>query len=441
LNSDDPDFASITFEQSLSWLFQRNQFAMKLGLENIRALLRHCGSPDQGLRIIHVAGTNGKGSVCGNCAALLRASGLQRVGLYTSPHLISFRERIRVDGEPIPRSAVSGFLREYGAYCRDAGATYFEIATAMALWHFKAMRCEAVVLETGLGGRLDATNAVLPEVTVITPVAMDHMAQLGSTLPAIFAEKAAILKPGIPMVVAEQKAGLIDGLLAQAKAWNCPVFRAENYPGKWDQDQWIWPGIHSEIRLPADLRPEHHQGENLVLACLACEAFLRGPLPAGENLVPYLQKALPPGRTQVLNLPGHAPLVLDGAHNSHGLLALVETLRLRFPGKARLFLFAMMADKPVDEALGLLGAEGEIRLLPLWETYPRAWKPASNPFGEPLPMQREALLAALRTAGEHRVVIVCGSLYLLGEVMALLAQDFEELAPLREFLPDLRPRP
>lgn len=442
----DAEFAALDYGGALSWLFARNQFSMKLGLEKIRALLNHLGSPDRDLAMIHVAGTNGKGSVCGNAAALLQASGVKRVGLYTSPHLVSFRERIRVDGEPIVREAVLNFIRAHGPYCQNEGITYFEIATAMALDFFCRQGCEAVVLETGLGGRLDATNAVRPKVSVITPVDIDHTAQLGPTLDLIFAEKAAILKPGIPMVVAAQGPGLVERLRAAAQSASSPLIAAENYPWRLQGESLILSSPFGNLTLPADLRPEKHQRDNLALACLAVQAFFGRSFEATPAILAALRNSLPAGRTQVLRLADRLPLVLDGAHNPHGLRALVQSLQTLFPGQRWRVLFAMMADKPVAEALDLLTPiSQDFRFVPLWERYARAFHPAVETLetksfrhasAKICPLNREALLDALRPDGQVDGVVVCGSLFLLGEVIPLLAGDYPELQSFADLLSD-----
>lgn len=451
------DFAAFDFKAAFAWIAARNQFSMKLGLDTMRALLQSLGNPEVTLRIIHVAGTNGKGSVCGNLAALLQAFGCKRVGLYTSPHLVSFRERIRIDGVPMPREALVDFLRQYGPLCEDLGATYFEIATALALHYFREQNCEAVVLETGLGGRLDATNVCLPQVTAITPVDYDHMAQLGPTLPQIFGEKAAILKPGIPMVLARQHAELEPSVVAlrQTAAKQVSLLiEAEHFPWRIEGETWVLPGRLQTWRLPASLRPEKHQADNLALSLLTFEAWLEhsgaktaAPLIPDEALTSALAKSLPAGRTQVLEKPGRLPLILDGAHNPHGLRALQKTLQARFAGKRLRVIFAMMADKPVAEALDLVAhlsanASTELRYAPLWQTYARAWQPPNLlANGQPPHLQAltpNALRAALAENSGADAVVVCGSLYLLGEVIAAICGDYPELSEFVALSEDLK---
>src|SRR5205085_72401 len=185
-------------KEALAWLYSLQRFGIKLGLENIRRLITEMHVDLGGARVIHVAGTNGKGSVCAMIDSLCRAQGY-RTGLFISPHLVTFRERIRVNGEMISEDAVADgltIIRDLIADW-DPHPTFFEITTALALKHFSEARIDVVVLETGLGGRLDATNAVQSDVSVITPIGLDHEEWLGNTLAQIAGEKAGIIKPGV----------------------------------------------------------------------------------------------------------------------------------------------------------------------------------------------------------------------------------------------------
>ena len=197
------------YPQAIAWLYECQQRGIKLGLENTRSLLAALAvdpSPPLRPRYIHVAGTNGKGSVCAMLDAICRKQGF-RTGLFTSPHLISFRERIQIDGEMIGENDVAAGLSKIRGIVSDweTHPTFFEITTALALEYFQRKQAHIVILETGMGGRLDATNAIQPAVSVITPIDLDHQAWLGSTLAAIAAEKAGIIKPGIPAVSAPQR--------------------------------------------------------------------------------------------------------------------------------------------------------------------------------------------------------------------------------------------
>ena len=197
----------MTYPEAIDWLYDLRLLGSKLGLDNPRQLASLADDPQEQLQIIHVAGTNGKGSVCAMLESIYRAAGY-RTGLFTSPHLVSFRERIQINREHIPEAEVIALvesmqqrLREFPA---DASPTFFEVITVMALETFARHKCDVVLLETGLGGRLDATNIVTPVASVITPGDLDHQQYLGETLPEIAAEKAGIIKPGVPVFSADR---------------------------------------------------------------------------------------------------------------------------------------------------------------------------------------------------------------------------------------------
>lgn len=461
-----------TFRDCLEFLYRRNQFSIKLGLENINALLDRLGRPDKGMTILHVAGTNGKGSVCANLAALLGSAGYQRVGLYTSPHLVSFRERILVDGEPVPADWIVAWLRRSMEPILELNTTYFECVTAMALDWFKAAGCEAVVLETGLGGRLDATNAVQSALTVVTSISLDHTSILGNTLEEIWGEKIAILKPGVPMVVREDRPHLLSILEAKAAVMGCPVYALRDYP--WSELPAGTPGSASgspadgsgvsagegSLRFqgkyavygfPASLRTEAHQRENLALSLLAMEIFLKGPLPDPSILLPALRASRVPGRTQYLEEPGMLPLLLDGAHNPGGMAALEAHLRREFPGRRILALFSVMRDKDFAAVYrSVKGFASDVLFLSLEGRYPRALSfadleatlsPEERVGLRPFPMEAGALEKLLRipasaAEGEkpYDLAVACGSLYLLGEVIPMLLPHYRGLEGFRRFL-------
>lgn len=445
-----------TYRDCLDFLYSRNQFAVKLGLDNIRELLERLGRPQDALTLLHVAGTNGKGSVCANLAALLSACGYRRVGLYTSPHLVSFRERIRVGGEPVDRDWITAWMRKAMPDILDLGVTYFEIVTAMALDYFRHAGCQAVVLETGLGGRLDATNAVTPAITAVTSVSLDHTHILGDTLERIWREKIAILKPGVPMVVREEDPALLAELEAAARGAGSPFLTLRDFPWKAEADgRLCFRGRFGETLLPGDLRPEDHQRDNLALSLLILETFLdtrgEGPLPAAEVLEPRLREARVPGRTQLLDEPGRLPLLLDGAHNPGGMEALSAYIRRAFPGRRILALFSVMKDKDVAAVYRAVhGFAAEVLFVPLAKRFPRALtlpelEAALAETGAASPGDRAGLREFLLEAGALEdllkpgaphgadMVVVCGSLYLLGEVIPLLTAHYRGLHAFRQF--------
>jgi dihydrofolate synthase/folylpolyglutamate synthase len=452
---------SVSYPAALRWLYARNQFSIKLGLDATRALLASLDNPEQSSAeyrgvYLHVAGTNGKGSVCANLAALLPALGVTRVGLYTSPHLVSFRERIRVDGAPIPEAAVAGWWGASLPVLEAQNPTYFECVTALAFEWFRASRCGAVVLETGLGGRLDATNVVSPAVTVITSISLDHTAILGNTLEEIQGEKLGIVKPGIPVILDEERSDLAARAEAHARAVGAPfVNLAERLrPGS---GTWTLRGQWRDYALPADLRAEGHQMRNAALSVLALEAFHGKALPPEEQWMAALRGARLPGRTQWIRSESHLPVLLDGAHNPAGIAALCDHLLKAKPGARGRFFFSVMRDKeylPLYRSLRTVS--NDLVYLDLSAVFPRALPAAelraavaaAEGAGAAAELREEALtwevleplLLRSGEAGEADYAVFCGSLFLLGEIIPLLLphyqglEEFEALVGEREMM-------
>jgi dihydrofolate synthase/folylpolyglutamate synthase len=438
-----PRFQS--YPSALSWLYARNQFAIKLGLENPRRLLRALGNPEESGTYLHVAGTNGKGSVCAALAAMLPALGVMRVGLYTSPHLVSFRERIRVDGEPVPAAFVTSWLNANIAALEELNPTYFECVTAMAFAWFRERVCGAVVLETGLGGRLDATNVISPRVTVITAVSLDHTGILGDTPEAILREKLGIVKPGVPLVVDEARPGLARIAEETAAAAGAPLLNMADRlsPVTRADTGWILRGRFRDYALPADLRDEDYQNRNAALAVLALEAFHGEILPAEDSWIPALRAARMPGRMQRLASPTLVPVLLDGAHNPAAAEALCDHLRRHRPGACARIFFSVMRDKDYTGIHALLRSlSSDLVFVDLSQLYPRALSAAE--LRGALPPAEAAQLRVIAPIWDELApllspesgadsAVFCGSLYLLGAVIPLLAphypglEEFEKL--------------
>ena len=387
----------MTFEESLAWLYSTQQFGIKLGLENIKRLLAALGSPETKFLSIHVAGTNGKGSVCVMMDSILRKAG-RHCGLTTSPHLVDFCERIRVNGEMIPRSAVADGLtriREISAGWEHS-PTFFEINIALAFDWFARTDCEIAVVETGMGGRLDATNVLRPLVSVITPIALDHTQWLGSTLAAIAGEKAGIIKEGIPVVSAPQEIEAHEVLQKTAEARSAAIhFVTEPVLG-------VAPGI-----------PGDHQLWNAALAVKALE--VAGVFPSQDLIREGIEKVFWPGRFQIVN----DRFVLDGAHNIHAARALCETWRARFGDSKPTIIFGVLRDKEFGSILDLLSTlSAQFIYVPVRSE--RSLPPeelASLHPGRICPSLQEALAAVADSEGP---VLITGSLFLVGEALRFL---------------------
>ena len=387
------------YEESLAWLYATQQFGIKLGLENIRGLLKALGNPQEQLSFLHVAGTNGKGSVCAILEAILRASG-RRTGLYTSPHLVDFRERIRVNGEKIPPQAVANgltILREISTGWSHL-PTFFEISTALALHHFAEERCDLVVLETGMGGALDATNAVVPLVSVITPIALDHTRWLGSTLAEIAREKAGIIKSGVPIVSARQVPEAAAVLAQRAASAGSSLEFIEA------------PFEQAEIGLRGI-----HQKEN---AAVAVAALLAAHVEVSDEAAGQgLRDVRWPGRFQVVD----ERIVLDACHNPHAAAQLLVNWRDVYGMEKATVIFGALGDKDYSAMLRILEPiSREVLLVPI----------SSERSAAP-----EALAAAC--AIKHRIfqsvkealeasrgrILITGSLFLVGEALQVLGVE------------------
>jgi dihydrofolate synthase/folylpolyglutamate synthase len=295
----------VNYAQAIAWLYDTQICGIKLGLEQIRRLLDDLGFDEPGLRFIHVAGTNGKGSVCAMLDAICRAQGI-RTGLFTSPHLVSFSERIQVDGTHISEEDVIAGLARIRDIIRgwETHPTFFEITTALALEYFQRVNADVVVLETGLGGRFDSTNIVTPRVSVLTPVDLDHREWLGSTLTQIASEKAGIIKPLVPVASSPQHREVEDVFLRTAAAKNAPLeFVTE-------------PLENIHINLAGS-----HQKLNAALAVASLVAAGIGV--SREAIRDGLKNVVWPGRFQQIE----NSIILDGAHNEAAAKRLALTWR------------------------------------------------------------------------------------------------------------------
>lgn len=399
------------YGEAMDWLYGTQWFGIKLGLGNISRLLDSLRLPVAGQRVVHVAGTNGKGSVCAFADALLRASGL-RTGLFTSPHLVSYCERMRINGSCIPEAEVATRLGRLRKVVEgwNHHPTFFELTVALALDWFRDAGAEVIVLETGMGGRLDATNALLADVSVITPIALDHQKWLGDTLEEIASEKAGILKPGVAAISSAQSPGVAAVLRATANRTGAP-FRFLS-----DGDVDRLDGLVLGLDGP-------HQRHNAALAVAAVEAL-------GIRVdVGTLADALAGTRWQARFERFHAGrVIIDGAHNGHAAAALASTWKAAFGGEKAHMIFGAVADKDAGAMLRALAPiAARIDYVPF--ASPRAVDPAelsARDHPDPaLPYQiagsLEGALAAALEAGSR--VLITGSLFLAGHAISVLQKD------------------
>jgi len=433
--------AASSLEESLAYLYGLRRFGMRLDLDVPRRLLDRLGSPQDAYRVVHVAGSNGKGSTAAFAESILRTAGL-RTGLYTSPHLVDFAERIRVNGRPIGRGALSRLVSrvrpEGEGAAREAGrsATFFEITTAMALLHFAEAKADVAVIETGLGGRFDATNVVRPAVCAITPIALEHQRQLGPTLAAIAREKAGILKRGVPAVSAAQERAAREVLARRARAAGASLALL----GRDFQARPLVEGLFDyeglSRRLPG-LRPGlagAHQIGNAAVALAACERLEESGVPIGpEAMRRGVASARWPGRLEVVRRDdaGRPIVVLDGAHNPAAARAVILAIPRTFSYDRLVLVSAAMADKNLGALTRALSREVVrtggvvIATAPAFERAadPRRLADHFRAAGARAIVARTvpaAIEAALEKARPGDLVLVAGSLYLVGEARAHL---------------------
>jgi dihydrofolate synthase/folylpolyglutamate synthase len=407
----------MTYAEAIKFLYDLQVFGSKPGLENTRRLAALAGNPQERLRFIHVAGTNGKGSTCAMLESVYRASGL-RVGLFTSPHLVAFGERIQVNRRQISGPEIARLVGEMRAlleqFPADAHPTFFEVVTVMALRYFAEQDCDLVIWETGLGGRLDATNIVAPLASVITNIQFDHQQWLGDTLERIATEKAGIIKPGVPVITAVDNPEAFRILFETARQQAAP-FRLIT---------WAQTENHPMRGLQLPLLGEH-QRLNAAVAAHTVMALADEIPVSHETIRAGLSKVEWPGRLQVVERAPGRNLLLDGAHNLGGAATLRTALRTYFGTRAPTLILGILRDKDwqlMCETLAPLAAR--ILLVPVSNrrsASPDELEPvcrAANPAAEI--ESCDSLAAAMDRAQNDPFVVVTGSLYLVGEAMELL---------------------
>ena len=436
-----------TYEDALRYLFTSTDYekmqrvrynADTFSLDRMGRLLEALGSPESRFESIHIAGTKGKGSTAAILHALALECGL-KAGLYISPHLVDIRERIRVGWQDISREDLRRLIeaaRPHIDRMRAEGdaPTFFEIFTALAFRRFADVRVDLAIVETGLGGRLDATNVLKPQVSVITAISLDHTHQLGDSLAAIAAEKAGIVKRGVTVVCQPQPAEAVAVIEDTCRRVEAPLVRVGlDVTYAWATAERA--GGRLSVRTPHAAYEDlflplmgEHQAVNAATAIAAAE--LAGPL--GERLSPErVRSALVqvrwPGRMEYV--PGRPDLLLDGAHNRASMERLFEAVSRHFAGRRIVVVFGSAADKDVDGMLAVL-AGLNVPLVFTRTDNPRAASPADlrerferlgGEEAEAIPDARAALRTAGEKAGPDGLVLVCGSLYLVGEVKGLLA--------------------
>jgi dihydrofolate synthase/folylpolyglutamate synthase len=418
-------------------LARLEHFGIRLGLETTRSILDELGAPQRGLPVVLVAGTNGKGSTAAFLQAMSRAAGY-RTALYSSPHLENPGERIRVDGEAIAETRLGELLAAVvaaGERRNRTPPTYFEALTVAAYAHFAERGVELAVVEVGMGGRLDATNAAEPLLCLLAPIALDHREYLGETLQAIAGEKAGILRRGVPALTGEQAEEALASLAAAATRVGAPLRAASEIVAIAGVEPRGWDGQRVELEMLGARRQlalrllGRHQAGNLALAAAAALTLREGGFPRldPDAVARGAAACRWPGRLEVVDLPDGRRVVLDGAHNPAGVEALAGFLR-EVGGRIDL-LFGALADKDAAGMLPPLAARAE-QLTLTTPPSPRALDArdlATLVEGRAVHLESEpaaALEWALAHGDAARPLVVCGSLYLIGDLRAELRRRY-----------------
>lgn len=423
----------MNYQEAVEYIESTYRFGSRPGLETITRLLDLMGKPHLNFRSVHVAGTNGKGSTCAHIASVLKEAGFL-TGLYTSPHLERFTERIRVSGKEIGQrdvGEITEFVKGHIQTMLGEGCphpTEFEVITAIGFEYFKRKGVQYAVVEVGMGGRLDATNVITPEVSVITPISLDHVDVLGSDMVSIAREKAGIIKDGVPVVCGLQQREVMETIKEVSEKRNAPFIytgdglienqRPENGGQTFD---FAWRGkIYRNIRVNLMGR---HQADNAALAFVTCLE-----LGISENIIRRgLEKTIWLGRMEVLR---KKPLILiDGAHNVEGAIALLKGLKQFFPGKRVLLVLGMLRDKDVDSVANILGSYAD-RVVTVSPVSTRAMDPLELKGIVERYNRNVACAASIREAvekymisSEDEIMVFSGSLYMIGEVRRLLPPE------------------
>ena len=415
------------YSAAIDALFARTTSGTKFGLERTYAILAKMGSPQERLTAIHVAGTNGKGSVVATAEALLRATG-HSVGRYTSPHLIDFRERITVDGVPITERAVLAFLEKWIPIAEEMGATFFELTTALAFEWFASQKVDVAVIETGLGGRLDSTNVLIPRVATVTSIGLDHVDLLGNTLEAIAREKGGIFKRDVPAVIGEADPSIAEVLERCAKeAGAQPLtiiddsFRLSGIEVSSSGTSFTLVHGADRERLTTPLIGTY-QARNTATAMATVSALGDRYMPAAKKINSALSRVFLPGRFQ-----RSGKFIFDVGHNPDGARTVAQSLRALKPPGPRTAVVAVLADKDWRGILRALAPGVDRFMLTNAPSAPaeRRWDPREAlVFAKSESLQAELepdLDAALNRAENNSgTVVVTGSFHTVGDAMSRL---------------------
>jgi dihydrofolate synthase/folylpolyglutamate synthase len=412
------------YQESVNYLYGLQKYGIKFGLSKTENLLKTFGDPHKGQKYVHIAGTNGKGSVAAFIGKILKEAGL-KVGLYTSPHLVRFTERFRINGVEISQGKAAGLIDELrSAFSREEPPTFFEATTAMALIYFARENTDLSIMEVGMGGRLDATNVITPLVSGITNISMEHQDFLGNRLLDIAKEKGGVIKKGVDVVIAAAQPSVKSTLEAIARERGAPLWRV----GKDIRYRTTASGFHyrgPRLRIKG-LRlglTGMLQARNAALALGIIERLgEKGIVISEENIRKGLQNTSWPGRMHIVGT--NPTILLDGAHNPAALRVLARSIRAGLRYRRLVLVIGVMADKAIGEMMRAIVPMADY-LICTRPLYSRAADPEvlmakAAPLGRPgetVPLLTDALFRAKEKAGPRDLIVICGSLFTVGEAL------------------------
>lgn len=422
------------YQKALRFIFDRQHFGIKLGLHNITRLSEWLGNPQEKYRTVHIAGTNGKGSTSSFIAGILQAGGY-KVGLFTSPHLADFRERIRVNGRKITPEAVAEFIERFEPLLLKSEVTFFETTTALAFWYFEHLKVDWAVIETGLGGRLDATNIIRPEVSVITNISLEHTNLLGKTIYKIAGEKGGIIKPQIPVVTGVENNGndAARRLKEISRERQAPLYfhrttdfirgRRNGY-NMLEVTRGAYEGLTARISLRGQ-----HQVENGFLALRTIEILNRQGCNISRRAIREgLANNYWPGR--FMTIRKNPTVIVDVAHNREGFLVLADTLKQHYPGRKFDFLIGMVEKKKGPECFQIISPLARsISTAPL-ETERsddpyylvsrlKAGKDHVRIYPDPVVAYKDLL----ENSSRSDILIIAGSHFIVGDLASIIKRE------------------
>lgn len=414
-----------SWKSTEKFILSREFFGMKLGLENITEFLEQIGTPQNDYPTVHIAGTNGKGSTAVMLASVFQQAGY-KTGLFTSPHLVTLRERVRVDGKMIPKQSVVGFINRHRKELTRRKISYFELVSAMAFDHFSRQRVDIAVIETGLGGRLDATNVLRPEITLTTDIGYDHMEILGATLPKIAGEKAGIIKAGVPHVIGRMAPSAEKVIRSRCRELKTRMYKltARDFKSA-DQKSLKFNSCGLKVDRVAPGLKGDHQIKNAALALKTVAILKKNGWKLSKKAIAIgMGAAAFSGRFQELKLRNKPLHILDVCHNAPGVEAMVLSLETHYPNRKIRVLTGFVRLKQHQQMLDSLKRVAEfVAIVPLKTGRSVDVKELISQldFGslehKAFGSQKSAYRHLLKSSDPDDIIVVAGSHYLVGEFL------------------------